>query len=148
MYYFCSLVAQMVKRLSINAGDLGSIPGLVRFPEEGNGNPLQYSCLENPMDRGAWCRLLFMGLQRVGHDWVISLHFCSASFLLCFFQSVLSFCALSFPWFWHTSQLHLVLSDVFSWWGHDYGFGGTIWHRHVLHIPWYKGIQAINICYH
>ena len=37
-----------------NAGDLGSIPGLGRSPEEGNGNPLQYYCLENPMDRGAW----------------------------------------------------------------------------------------------
>ena len=38
-----------------NAGDLGSIPGLGRFPGEGNGNPLQYSCLENPMEGGAWC---------------------------------------------------------------------------------------------
>ena len=37
-----------------NAGDLGLIPGSGRFPGEGNGNPLQYSCLENPMDRGAW----------------------------------------------------------------------------------------------
>ena len=37
-----------------NAGDLGSTPGLGRSPGEGNGNPLQYSCLENPMDRGAW----------------------------------------------------------------------------------------------
>ena len=37
-----------------NAGDLGSIPGLGRSPGEGNGNPLQYSCLENPMDGGAW----------------------------------------------------------------------------------------------
>ena len=37
-----------------NAGDLGLIPGLGRFPGEGNGNPLQYSCLENPMDGGAW----------------------------------------------------------------------------------------------
>ena len=34
--------------------DMGSIPGLGRSPGEGNGNPLQYSCLENPMDRGAW----------------------------------------------------------------------------------------------
>ena len=42
---------------------------------EGNGNPLQYSCLENPMDGGAWCRLLSMGSQRVGHNWAISLHF-------------------------------------------------------------------------
>ena len=62
------LVAQTVKHLSINVGDLGSIPGSVRFPGEGNGNPLQYSCLENPMDGGAWCRLLSMGLQRVRHD--------------------------------------------------------------------------------
>ena len=37
-----------------NVGDLGSIPGLGRFLGEGYGNPLQYSCLENPMDRGAW----------------------------------------------------------------------------------------------
>ena len=37
-----------------NAGDPGSIPGLGRSPGEGNGNALQYSCLENPMDRGAW----------------------------------------------------------------------------------------------
>ena len=51
-----------------NAGDLGSIPGSGRFPGEGNSNPLQYSCLENPTDGGAWCRLLSMGLQRVGHD--------------------------------------------------------------------------------
>ena len=37
-----------------NVRDLGSIPGLGTSPEEGNGNPLQYSCLENSMDRGAW----------------------------------------------------------------------------------------------
>ena len=37
-----------------NVGDSGSIPGLGRFPGEGNGNSLQYSCLENPMDGGAW----------------------------------------------------------------------------------------------
>ena len=48
-----------------NAGDPGSIPGSGRFPGEGNGKPLQYSCLENPMDRGSWCRLLSMGLQRI-----------------------------------------------------------------------------------
>ena len=42
------------KASAYNAGDLGSIPGLGRSTGEGNGNPLQYSCLENPMDRGAW----------------------------------------------------------------------------------------------
>ena len=43
-----------VKASAFNAGDLGSIPGSGRSPGEGNGNPLQYSCLENLMDRGAW----------------------------------------------------------------------------------------------
>ena len=42
------------KASAYNAGDLSSIPGLGRSPGEGNGNPLQYSCLENPMDGGAW----------------------------------------------------------------------------------------------
>ena len=42
------------KEPACNAGDLGSIPGLGRSPGEGNGNPLQCSCLENPIDRGAW----------------------------------------------------------------------------------------------
>ena len=44
----------MVRNLPANSGGLGSIPGLERFPGEENGNPLQYSCLGNPMDRGAW----------------------------------------------------------------------------------------------
>ena len=43
-----------VKASARNAGDLGSIPGSGKSPGEGNGNPLQYSCLENPMDGGAW----------------------------------------------------------------------------------------------
>ena len=50
-----------------NAGDPGSIPGLGRSPGEGNGNPLQYYCLENPTDRGAW-QATVMGSQRVGHN--------------------------------------------------------------------------------
>ena len=47
----------MVKNLPANAGDVSDtdlIPGLGRYPGEGNGNPLQHSCLENPMDGGAW----------------------------------------------------------------------------------------------
>ena len=47
-------VAQIVKASAYNVGDLGSIPGSGRNPGQGNGNPLQYSCLENPMDGGAW----------------------------------------------------------------------------------------------
>ena len=46
--------ASEVKVSARNAGDLGSIPGSGRFSGEGNGNPLQYSCLENPMDGGGW----------------------------------------------------------------------------------------------
>ena len=42
------------KESACNVGDLGLIPGLGGSPGEGNGNPLQYSCLENPIDRGAW----------------------------------------------------------------------------------------------
>ena len=51
-----------------NAGDLGLIPGLGRSPGGGNGNPLQYSFLENPMDRDP-SRLQSMELHRAGHDW-------------------------------------------------------------------------------
>ena len=47
-------MAQWVKKSAYNAEDLGSIPGSGRPPGEGNGNPLQDPCLENPMDRGAW----------------------------------------------------------------------------------------------
>ena len=70
-----SLVAQSVKNLpamqesAFNAGDLGSFRGLGRSPGEGNGNPFKYSCLENPMDRGAW-RAAVHGVARVGHDLV------------------------------------------------------------------------------
>ena len=53
-----------VKNPLANAGDVSSIPELGRSPEEGNGNPLQYSHLENPMDGESWST----GLQRVGHD--------------------------------------------------------------------------------
>ena len=52
------------KESACSAGDPGSIPGSGRSPGKGNGNPLQYSCLENPMDRGAW-RSQSMGLQEL-----------------------------------------------------------------------------------
>ena len=48
------LGGSVVKNLPANAGDIGSVPGSGRSPEGGNGNPLQYSYLGNPMDRGAW----------------------------------------------------------------------------------------------
>ena len=64
------------KESACNAGDLGSIPASGRSPGEGNGNPLQSSCLENPMDRGEspWTKepgkLQSMESQRIRHDWV------------------------------------------------------------------------------
>ena len=55
------------KESTCNAGDLDSIAGLGRFPGERNGNPLQYSCLKNSMDREAWWTTVH-GVERVGHD--------------------------------------------------------------------------------
>ena len=57
------------KESACNAGDPGSITGLGRSPGQGNGNPLQYSCLENPKDKGVW-RATEYGVARVRHDWV------------------------------------------------------------------------------
>ena len=61
------------KESAHNVGDQGLIPGSGRSPGEGNGNPLQYSCLENPMDRGAW-QATVHGVSRVGHNWVTELN--------------------------------------------------------------------------
>ena len=58
----------VVKNPPANAGDLGSIPGLGRSPGEGNGNPLQYSCLGHPMDRGAWWYTVY-GVKKNKNDW-------------------------------------------------------------------------------
>ena len=69
-YMFSSLGfpgSSVSKESSSNSGDPGSIPGLGRSPGKGDGNPLQYSCLENPMDRGAWQATVY-GLARNGHD--------------------------------------------------------------------------------
>ena len=54
------------KESACNAGDLGSIPGLGRSPGEGNGNPLQYSCLENSLNRGAWQAVVY---PEAGKEW-------------------------------------------------------------------------------
>ena len=58
----------MVKNLPANARDVGLIPGSGRFPGERNGNSLQYSCLGNPMDRGAWWATVNGVAERAGHD--------------------------------------------------------------------------------
>ena len=63
----------VVNNLPASAGDMNLIPGLGRSPGEGNGNSLQYSCLENPMDRGA-CWATGCGVMRVGHYWATKQH--------------------------------------------------------------------------
>ena len=68
-YYYYIIIIN-----SCNAGDPGSIPRSGRSHGEGNGNPLQYSCLENPMDGEKPGGLQSMGSQIVGHDWVTSTH--------------------------------------------------------------------------
>ena len=60
-------VGSVVKNLPVNAEDTGSILGSGRSPGEGNGNPLQYSCLGKSMDRGAW-QTSVHGIARYGHD--------------------------------------------------------------------------------
>ena len=64
LLYFYTLGGSVVKNLLPSAGDSGSIPGLGRSPGEGNGNPLQYFCLENHMDREAW-QATVQGVARV-----------------------------------------------------------------------------------
>ena len=83
------------KEFTCNVGDLGLIPGLGRSPGEGNGYPLQYSCLENSMDRGAWqatvhgaaeldtteqlsLSLSFTSFQYTIHSWIILLKLLSS----------------------------------------------------------------------
>ena len=69
LYHIYTIPQPPTVESAYNAGDPGLIPGSGRSPGEGNGNPLQYSCLENPMDRGAW-QATVHGVARVGHDLV------------------------------------------------------------------------------
>ena len=89
------------KESPFNAGDLGSTPGLGRSPGEGNGNPLQYSCLENPMDRGAWRATVHRITE--WHNWVTLTSFsylyrsflvwCNPVCLFCFWCQIQKFIA-------------------------------------------------------
>ena len=103
------------KGSTCNAGDVDLIPGLERFPGEGNGSPLQYSGLENPMDREAW-RAIVLEVTRVGHDWATKQQ-----------QSN------GFPWNQHCSQE----SSLETWssglvWGESYQPEQTGVHSHIM----------------
>ena len=74
--FLCLQVSSVSKKASVyNAGDPGSIPGLGRSPREGNGNPLQYHCLENPMDRGAWQATVHWGCKESDTTELLHFHF-------------------------------------------------------------------------
>ena len=86
LVYICW--ASLVHYLLVNAGDArdsDSTLGWGRSPGRGNSNPLQYSCLKNSMDRGAW-QVQCMGLQKVGHSWV------STHTYICYLKSILICC--------------------------------------------------------
>ena len=68
-YRICSCRSSVSKESAYNAEDLGLVPGSERSPGEENGNPLQCSCLENPMDKGVW-QATVHGVGRVGYDLV------------------------------------------------------------------------------
>ena len=90
LIWWASLVAQMVKNLPAVQETRGSIPGLGRSPGERNGNPLQYSCLGNPMDRGAWWATYNPWDCRVRHDWATNTFVIGWFSLLVYWCSFLS----------------------------------------------------------
>ena len=96
MYIRASLVSSVGKGSAYTAGDPGLIPRSGPYPGEGNGNPLQYYCLENLMDRGAW-QTTVHGVARVRHDLVIKPPPSQAVYILIYywldiFQAVLWYC--------------------------------------------------------
>ena len=100
------------KESACNMGDPGLIPGLGRSPGEGNGNSLQYSCLENSMDRGA-CRLQSKGSRRIRHNWVTS------TFTFQSFPSNVLTLAKKTPWGWkfnlcYNSVTHSIRLETWS----------------------------------
>ena len=81
-----------------DAGDPGSIPGSGRSPGGGHGNALQYFCLDNPMDKGAW-QATVHGFQRVWHDWNGLAHMCPCSL------GEWPYSQIAFRW-WGTAEWH------------------------------------------
>ena len=135
-----SQVALVVKNLPANAGDIrdvGLIPGSGRSPRERNANPPQYSCLENPMDSGAWQSTQSIGSQRDGHDW---------SNLICMHE-----------WCWISS--HVLIGYLCIIFGemsvqvnfHDFALSHLYWFKQVnwnklWRLDWYCGFSANKFC--
>ena len=121
----------VVKNLPANAGDKVPIPRLGKFPGVGNGNPLQYSCLENPMDRGAWQTIVHGVARRVRHNLAtkqqqysyINTHICETNILwncitIC---RELSFYGFIF-WNFGCNTLYSFCNNE-KWWCTGKGFG-------------------------
>ena len=111
---WASLDSSAVKNPPANAGDTDLIPESGRSPGGGNGNPLQYPCLENSMVKGAWWAKS-MRYQRVRHDWAHTHYRFVVASHSCF--------NLHFPedlWYGNFFQYYL-LSVYFLWWGEFYG---------------------------
>ena len=85
MHIPCSSVS---KECACNSGDPDSIPGLGWSPGEVNGNPFHYSCLDNPMERGAWQATVY-GVARVGHNWAIEFKHTCMFLFVCLFTILL-----------------------------------------------------------
>ena len=101
------------KESACNAGDLDSIPGLGRSPGEGNDNPLQYSCLENPMGRGAW-QATVHGVAKSQPWWSFSSNLIILSSWTVFLQT--SFIWKSYKPLSFLKWSHLVMSDFATPW--------------------------------
>ena len=98
------------KESACSVGHLGSIPGSGRSTGEGNGNPRQYSCLENPMDGGAW-QATYHGVAKIRHDWVTS--FFSIFLPLIYFDILIPLVMYSRPLL--NSRNSTITSVSFSW---------------------------------
>jgi len=99
------------KESSCNAGDLGSIPGLGRSPGGGNGNPLQYSCLENPMDRGTW-RSTVHGIELDMTEWLTFLFTLFIFSFVAYAFSIMSKKSFPSPMSWNLSPLLSSMSFI------------------------------------
>ena len=111
-----------------NAGDPGSIPGLERSPREGNGSPLQYSCLENPMDHGAWqvshlCLFVLQFFQVFGKH---SLH------LFHCFPEILNHLHYHYSEFFFRMFAYLYFIQLFFW---DFTLSLLLGHNYLLFHP-------------
>ena len=103
------------KESACNTGNPGLIPGSGRSPGEGNGNPFQYSCLENPMDRGAWQASVHG--HRVGHNWEINqlTLLLSHTHIYIFYTHTYIYLLVLLRYNWHTALCKCKVYSIEIW---------------------------------